>query len=52
MYQTPIKPERINRTFSVEPKVYDDFSKIVYKREGVKSYVLENMMRRYITTHS
>jgi hypothetical protein len=46
------KEKRINRTFSVEPKLYEDFRKITKKRESVKSYVLENFMRRYINTHS
>jgi len=51
MHLQPKEP-RINRTFSVEPQVYNDFSKIVFKQEKVKSYILENFMRRYINTHS
>ena len=48
--QPQIPPKRITRTYTVQPKIYKDFSKCADKDERIKSRIIENFQLRYIAS--
>jgi hypothetical protein len=46
------KTPRINRTYTIEPKLYKEFKNCANKDGRVISRIIEQSVKRYVQTHS
>jgi|TARA_B100000315_G_scaffold235817_1_gene251045 hypothetical protein len=47
--QTPLRQFKTKVNLTINPKVYEQFKQVAEKRLQPKSWVIENMMKNYIT---
>ena len=47
--QTPIRQFKTKVNLTINPKIYEQFKQVAEKRLQPKSWVIENMMKSYIS---